>query len=116
MSGRGQVTPLPVPRDDEVLFVALGGLGEVGMNVALYGRAGQWIMVDLGITFGDDTTPGVDIILPDLSCLEGQENRLAAIVLTHAHEDHVGAVPYVWQKVRCPIYATPFTAEFVRRK
>ncbi len=116
MSEQRQAMALPVPGDDEVLFVALGGLGEVGMNVALYGRAGQWIMVDLGITFGDDTTPGVDIILPDLACLEGQENRLAAIVLTHAHEDHVGAVPYVWQKVRCPIYATPFTAEFVRRK
>lgn len=116
MSARMETGPLPVPRDDEVLFVALGGLGEVGMNVALYGHAGQWIMVDLGVTFGDDTTPGVDIILPDLSCLEGQENRLAALVLTHAHEDHVGAVPYVWQKIRCPIYATPFTAEFVRRK
>ncbi|MFN4089459.1 MAG: ribonuclease J [Alphaproteobacteria bacterium] len=105
-----------VPPDDEVLFAALGGVGEIGMNVALYGHAGRWLMVDLGVTFGDDTTPGVDLILPDLRFIEAQGDRLVGIVITHAHEDHVGAVPFFARTFGCPVYTTAFTAAFLRRK
>ncbi len=105
-----------VPPEGELLFVTLGGVGEIGMNVALYGHAGKWLMVDLGVTFGDDTTPGIDLILPDLRFIEAQGGRLAGIVITHAHEDHVGAVPFFARKFGCPLYTTSFTAAFLRRK
>ncbi|MGB8274519.1 MAG: ribonuclease J [Alphaproteobacteria bacterium] len=108
-------SPTIVP-GDELLFLALGGAGEIGMNLSLYGCRGQWLMIDLGITFGDETTPGIDIIMPDPSFIEAQRDRLAGLVLTHAHEDHIGAVPYLWPRLRCPIYATPFTAEILRGK
>lgn len=107
---------VPIPGDDEVLFVGLGGLGEIGMNLTMYGHAGRWLIVDLGITFGDDTTPGIDVMMPDIAFAEAVRDRLAGIVLTHAHEDHVGAVSYLWERLGCPVYATPFTAEFVRQK
>jgi ribonuclease J len=107
---------LAPPGRDEVLFVALGGVGEIGMNAALYGHAGRWLMVDLGVTFGDETTPGIDVIVPDLAFIEAHRERLVGLVLTHAHEDHLGAVPYLWDRIRCPVYATPFTANFLRRK
>ena len=107
-------------RGEELLFVPLGGAGEIGMNLNLYGlgRPGEeaWLMVDLGITFGDGTTPGVDVILPDPAFITDRRDRLAGLVLTHAHEDHLGAVPYLWPRLRCPIYATPFTAAVLRRK
>ncbi|MDP7469027.1 MAG: ribonuclease J, partial [Alphaproteobacteria bacterium] len=86
------------------------------MNLNLYGSEGEWIIVDLGVTFGDDTMPWVDIITPDPAFIEGKRERLAGIVLTHAHEDHIGAVPYLWRRLRCPIYATSFTASILRRK
>src|SRR3546814_2872102 len=73
-------------------------------------------MVDLGVTFGDDTTPGVDLILPDLRFIEAQGARLVGLIVTHAHEDHVGAVPFFSRKFGCPVYTTPFTAAFLRRK
>ncbi len=105
---------------EELLFVPLGGAGEIGMNLNLYGlgRPGKedWIMIDLGITFGDGTVPGVDVILPDPAFIAERRDRLVGLVLTHAHEDHLGAVPYLWQRLRCPIYATPFTAAMLRRK
>jgi len=101
---------------EELLFVALGGAGEIGMNLNLYGTRGRWLMVDLGITFADDETPGVDVVLPDPAFIVGQRERLDGIVLTHAHEDHIGAVPYLWPQLRCPLYATPFTAEILRGK
>jgi len=107
---------LPVPGADEILFVPLGGAGEIGMNVALYGHAGAWLMVDLGITFGDDSTPGVEVIVPDIAAAAGLRDRLVGLVVTHAHEDHVGAVPFLWERLGCPVYATPFTAAFLRRK
>lgn len=107
---------LAPPGKDEMLFLALGGVGEIGMNASLYGHAGRWLMIDLGVTFGDQTTPGIDVILPDLSFIEAHRDRLVGLVLTHAHEDHLGAIPYVWDRLRCPIYATPFTANFLRRK
>lgn len=101
---------------EELLFLALGGAGEIGMNLNLYGTRGRWLMVDLGITFADDETPGVDVVLPDPAFIAGHRDRLDGIVLTHAHEDHIGAVPYLWPRLRCPLYATPFTAEILRGK
>jgi len=104
------------PGDDEVLFVPLGGSGEIGMNLNLYGHAGRWIVADMGITFGDETTPGVEVVLPDPAFLEERREALDGIVLTHAHEDHIGAVPYLWTRFECSLYATPFTAAVLRRK
>ena len=101
---------------EELLFVALGGSGEIGMNVNLYGCRGQWIMVDLCLTFADATYPGFDLILPDLEFIEGQQERLAGIVLTHGHEDHIGALPYLAEELKAPLYATPFTAGLIAGK
>ncbi|NKB45717.1 MAG: MBL fold metallo-hydrolase [Alphaproteobacteria bacterium] len=97
-------------------FVPLGGSGEIGMNLNLYGCDGQWIMVDLGVTFGDDSIPGVDVVMPDPDFIVERKHQLIGLVLTHAHEDHLGAVAYLWPKLECPVYATPFAAEFLRRK
>jgi ribonuclease J len=113
MSGFRQ-TDTPGP--DEFLFLPLGGTGEIGMNLNLYGHDEKWLMVDCGITFGDDRTPGIDVILPDPAFIEERIEDLAGLVLTHAHEDHLGALPYVWPRLRCPVYATPFTAAFLRAK
>ncbi len=102
--------------EDELLFLALGGSGEIGMNVNLYGCQGRWLMVDLGMTFSGNEYPGVDLVFADLEFIEERADRLEAIVLTHGHEDHIGAVPYFAADLDVPIYATPFTAELVRRK
>lgn len=102
--------------EDELLFLALGGSGEIGMNVNLYGCQGRWMMVDLGMTFSGGEYPGVDLVFADLEFIEDRAEDLEAIVLTHAHEDHIGAVPYFAADLGVPIYATPFTAELVRRK
>ncbi len=107
---------LPEPGDDEVLFVALGGLGEIGMNIALYGHAGKWLAVDLGVTFGDEDTPGVDVILPDISVIDRLGGKLVGLLVTHAHEDHIGAIPYLAGRIKCPVYCSPFAAAFLRRK
>jgi ribonuclease J len=101
---------------EELLFVALGGSGEIGMNVNLYGCRGQWLMVDLGLTFADPSYPGIDLILPDLEFIESQQDRLAGIVLTHGHEDHIGALPYLAEELKVPLYATPFTAGLIAGK
>ncbi len=100
----------------ELLFLALGGSGEIGMNVNLYGADGKWLMVDLGMTFSGGEYPGVDLVFPDLQFIEERVRDLVGIVLTHAHEDHIGAVPYFAEELNVPIYATPFTAELVARK
>lgn len=107
---------MTVPSADELLFVALGGAGEIGMNLNLYGHAGKWLMVDLGIAFGDDSTPGVEVVMPDPGFIEERREALAGIVLTHAHEDHLGAVADLWERLRAPVYATPFAASVLRRK
>ncbi|HVI92046.1 MAG TPA: ribonuclease J [Dongiaceae bacterium] len=104
------------PPHDQLWFLPLGGAGEIGMNLNLYGHAGKWLMVDLGITFGDEATPGIDVIMPDPTFITERVQDLVGIVLTHAHEDHIGAVPYLWSRLRCPLYATPFTASVLRRK
>ncbi|WP_240504515.1 ribonuclease J [Tsuneonella mangrovi] len=102
--------------EDELLFLALGGSGEIGMNVNLYGCQGRWMMVDLGMTFSGNEYPGVDLVFADLTFIEERTDQLDGIVLTHAHEDHIGAVPYFAQDLGVPLYATPFTADLVRRK
>ncbi len=101
---------------NELLFLALGGSGEIGMNVNLYGANGRWVMVDLGITFADPGYPGIDVVLPDLDFIERQLDRLDGIVLTHGHEDHIGAIPYLAADLGVPLYATPFTAGLIRGK
>jgi ribonuclease J len=101
---------------EELLFCALGGSGEIGMNVNLYGCRGQWVMVDLGLTFAGPDYPGVELILPDLEFIEDQQERLTGIVLTHGHEDHIGALPYLADELKSPLYATPFTAGLIAGK
>ena len=102
--------------EDELLFLALGGSGEIGMNVNLYGCRGKWLMVDLGMSFGAAEYPGTELIFADPEFIEERLDDLLGIVLTHAHEDHIGAVPYFAADFGVPLYATPFTAELVRRK
>jgi len=107
----------PVPnRPDELAFLALGGVGEIGMNLSLYGYKGRWLMVDCGISFADDTLPGVDVIMPDPAFIEAHAGALDGLIVTHAHEDHIGAIPYLWSRFKCPVYATPFTAAVLRLK
>lgn len=104
--------------NNELVFLPLGGSNEIGMNLNLYGfgpaHDRQWIIVDIGVTFGDLTTPGIEVIVPDPEFLQGE--TILGIVLTHAHEDHIGAIGWLWEKVKAPIYATPFTAYLVREK
>jgi ribonuclease J len=101
---------------EELLFVALGGSGEIGMNVNLYGCRGKWLMVDCGLTFADPDYPGIDLILPDLEFIEQRRKDLVGIVLTHGHEDHIGALPYMAADLKVPLYATPFTAGLIAGK
>ena len=107
---------MTVPSDDELLFLALGGAGEIGMNLNLYGHAGKWLMVDLGIGFADGSIPGVEVIMPDPAFIVERRGALVGIVLTHAHEDHLGAVADLWPQLKAPVYATPFSASVLRRK
>jgi ribonuclease J len=102
--------------EDELLFLALGGSGEIGMNVNLYGCRGQWLMVDLGMSFGANEYPGTELLFADLEFIEERADDLVGIVLTHAHEDHIGAIPYFAADLGVPLYATPFTADLIRRK
>lgn len=101
---------------EELLFLALGGSGEIGMNVNLYGTQGKWLMVDLGLTFADSDYPGIDLILPELEFIEQRREELIGIVLTHGHEDHIGAIPYLAADLKVPLYATPFTAALIAGK
>lgn len=101
---------------NELIFLALGGSDEIGMNVNLYGCQGKWLMVDLGVTFADHQYPGIDLVLPDLEFIEQRADDLLGIVLTHGHEDHIGAVPYLAADLGVPLYATPFTAALIRLK
>lgn len=107
---------LPVPNKDGVLFLPLGGCGQFGANFSLYGYNGSWIAVDCGMAFADERLPGVDVILPDPTLIAQQKERLKALFVTHAHEDHIGAIEWLWPQLKCPIYATPFAAAVLRRK
>jgi len=102
--------------EKELLFLALGGSGEIGMNLNLYGAHGKWMMVDLGMSFGANEYPGTELLFPDPDFIEERLDDLLGIVLTHAHEDHIGAIPYFAAEFGKPLYATPFTAELIRRK
>jgi len=102
--------------EKELVFLPLGGVGEIGMNLALYGYAGKWLMVDLGITFGDETTPGIEVFMPDPAFIVERREDLVGIVLTHGHEDHLGAVAHLWPQLRCPVYATPFSTSLLKGK
>ena len=101
---------------EELLFLALGGSGEIGMNVNLYGCRGKWLMADLGLTFADTDYPGIDLILPELEFIEERMDDLVGIFLTHGHEDHIGALPYLAADLKVPLYATPFTAGLIAGK
>ncbi len=104
------------PGDDALYFLPLGGAGEIGMNLSLYGTSGKWLMVDLGVTFADETMPGIDVIMPDPTFIAERKDDLVGLVLTHGHEDHLGAIEYLWPQLECPVYATPFTAALLRAK
>ena len=101
---------------DKLLFIPLGGSNEIGINVNLYHLDGKWIMVDCGSGFADDHLPGVDMIIADISFIEAYKKDLLGLVLTHAHEDHLGAIQYLWNDLGCPIYATKFTRNFLKAK
>jgi len=108
------------PTSDELVFAPLGGAGEIGMNLALYGfgdsQRRKWIAVDLGVAFADDELPGIDLIFPDVRYLVEERDNLLGLVLTHAHEDHFGALIDLWPRLNVPVYATPFTAALLQAK
>ena len=107
-------------KQDELIFLPLGGVGEIGMNFALYGYGDEanrrWIIVDVGVTFPGDDLPGADLILPDISFILERREQLDGIVITHAHEDHYGALLALWPMLRVPVYCTPFTAGMLEAK
>src|SRR5580693_3323298 len=107
-------------KGDELVFAPLGGVGEIGMNLAVYGfgdaQRRKWIAVDLGVSFGGDDLPGIDLIMPDIRFLVEERRNLLGLVLTHAHEDHFGAVLDLWPQLKVPVYATPFTAALLEAK
>ena len=106
---------LVIPRDDFV-FIPLGGATGIGMNFFAYGYQGKWLLVDCGVGFPGDGLPGVDVLLPNPVFLEDKKQDIVGLVITHAHEDHIGAIPHLWRDLQCPIYATPFAAELIESK
>src|SRR3546814_19765195 len=110
-------TRLPYTTLFRSLYVlTLGGDNEIGRNLNLYGYGDQWLMVDLGTSFADEGMPGVDMVVPDVTWIAGRRKKLLGIVLTHAHEDHLGAISHLWDELQCPIWATGFAASVLRRK
>ena len=106
---------------DELVFAPLGGVGEIGMNLAIYGlgdpRRRTWLIVDVGVSFAqEENLPGIDLVFPDIRYLIEERRNIAGIVLTHAHEDHYGAMLDLWPKLKVPVYATPFTAALLEAK
>jgi ribonuclease J len=102
--------------EPELLFVPLGGAGEIGMNLSLYGYGDDWLMIDCGVTFSDDRYPGLDVFVPDVSFVKEKVKKLHGIVVTHAHEDHIGGISHLWRFLKCPVYVTPFASGHLRRK
>ncbi len=106
--------------ESELVFLPLGGVGEIGMNMALYGfgppKHRRWLMVDCGISFGGEREPGVDVVMPDIGFIEAERDNLLGIVVTHAHEDHYGALLDLWPRLKAPVYATAFTAAMLEAK
>ena len=102
--------------NDDLLFLPLGGSNEIGMNFNLYRYKGKWVIIDCGIGFADDYLPGVEIVVPNIDAIAKFKSDIVGLILTHAHEDHVGAVAYLWPEIGCPIYATPFTAAVLKNK
>lgn len=103
-------------KKEELYFIPLGGAEQFGVNLNVYGYQGKWLAIDCGLGFADEKFPGVDILLPDPAFLEDRKKDVLALVITHAHEDHIGAVAHLWPRLRCPIYASPFTAAVLRKK
>ena len=105
---------------NDLVLLTLGGIGEIGMNCYCYGVGPaddrEWLMVDLGVKFGEDSDPGIDVVLPDVSFIAGDRRNLSGLVLTHAHEDHLGAVTWLWPQLQCPVYCTPFAAAILALK
>ncbi|MFO1123236.1 MAG: ribonuclease J [Hyphomicrobiales bacterium] len=105
---------------NDLVFLPLGGTGEIGMNCYAYGTGPAddrtWLLVDLGVKFGEDSEPGIDVVLPDVGFIAGDRRNLAGLVLTHAHEDHLGAVAWLWPQLRCPVYCSPFAAQILALK
>ncbi|GBQ72453.1 metal-dependent hydrolase [Ameyamaea chiangmaiensis NBRC 103196] len=97
-------------------FLPLGGTGEIGMNLNLYRLDSTWLAVDCGIGFSGNDTPEAEVLMPDPAFIDGHRKNLAGLVITHAHEDHIGAIAHLWPRLGCPIYATPFAAAVIRRK
>jgi ribonuclease J len=101
---------------EELVFIPLGGSEQFGANLNVYGTNGKWLAIDCGIGFADEYYPGVDILLPDPTFLEDRADDLEALIITHAHEDHIGGVAHLWPRLRCPIFCTEFTAEILKKK
>src|SRR4051812_36306363 len=104
------------PYNDDLLFVPLGGANEIGMNLNLYRYKGKWLMIDCGIGFAGSYLPGIEVVVPNIDAITPLKQDIVGLVLTHAHEDHIGAVPYLWPEFACPIYTTEFTAAVLKAK
>jgi len=106
----------PIPGTDEILFLPLGGTSRIGMNMALYGHAGKWLIVDAGVAFMGDEAPGIEAVMVDPAFIEERIDDVVGLIVTHAHEDHIGAIHHLWPRLSCPIYATPFATHVIRER
>ena len=102
--------------DKGLFFLSLGGIGEIGANCYLYASDSKWIMIDLGLAFADDKYPGIDLLLPKIDFLEKINNNLEAVIISHGHEDHSGALAYFIDKINCPVYATGFACSLIKNR
>ena len=110
-----QISSFKMP-DKGIYFMSLGGIGEIGANCYLYCCDGKWLMVDLGLTFADENFPGIDLLLPKIDFIDEIKDNLEAIIVSHGHEDHAGAVAFFADKIKCPIYATGFAKSLIENR